>query len=159
MDTLGNEEVPGTRRGARIRLQDDSWSVRLSQASLGRSALEVYVDDSLVDVVVPTALVSYALRGACSVSGDDRRRVTLAWGTFGVGRETPPEVTFRRGRIFGCRRQVGETSTVGGRFWISAADGRFTEVTITHTDVECDGVERGVVHALRGGAQRRIGER
>lgn len=158
MDTLRNEELPGAGGDMPIRLRDASWSVRLSWSSLERSALEVYVGDRLVDVVVPTTLVSGALRGACSTT-DGRGRVTLAWGMFDAERDDLPQVTFRRRRLRGSVRFGGETFTVGDRFWISAADGRFTEVTVTCRAGE-DGsepdVERRTVRVLR---HRRTGAR
>jgi hypothetical protein len=115
----------------------------------------VYVGESLVDVVVPTALVPGALRGACSAVTDDRHPVSLAWGVFAADREEPPGVRFGRRRGAGRRMyRVGETFTIGDGFWISAVDGRFPEVAVARAD---GAVEHRTVPARRDGTARESG--
>ncbi|WP_405974475.1 hypothetical protein OG496_41070 [Streptomyces sp. NBC_00988] len=154
---MRNQELPVPQFGERIQLRNAPWSVRLGQAVSGRAALEVYVDGALVDVVVPTPMVSGTLRGACSSKGADRRWLTLAWGVFEGSQIAPPVVLFRRRRICGTVYRSGHTFSFGRRFWLSAADGRYTSVAATRSDGETEGHE---IRALRSSAfPRRIGSR
>ncbi|MFF9365640.1 hypothetical protein [Streptomyces griseoluteus] len=138
MDTLPNQEPAATDDDGRIRIGDTPWTVRLSRGSQGRDALELYAAGHLVDVVVPTALVSTTLRGAGRAPGDGCP-FTLAWGVLEAGRGVPPKVTFSRRGLRGTVRREGELFLVGDRFWLDAVEGRFTRVTATRAD---GGVER-----------------
>ena len=142
MDTLRNrelnEEPTVTDRDGRIRIGDTPWSVRLSRGTQGRTALELYAAGHVVDVVVPTPLVSATLRGADRAPGNDRR-FTLAWGVLEAGQGVPPEVTFSRRGLRGAVRREGELFLVGDRFWLGAVEGRFTHVTAARSD---GGIER-----------------
>ncbi|MGW1588552.1 hypothetical protein [Streptomyces sp. NPDC002386] len=155
MTILRNQAPSGTRPDAPIRIRHDTWSVRVSQASRGRPALEVYVGASLADVVVPTALVTGALRGACSVVADGRPPVSLAWGVLGATGAELPRVLFGRRRWTGRHlHRAGATVPVGGGFWISAAEGRFAGVAVTRAD---GSVEHLAVPARRGETVREGG--
>lgn len=131
MDAFGKVELSEQNPHARLGVRDASWSVRTALGSQGRPALEVYVEDVPVAVMVPTDLSTGALRGCCSATGQGGRRFSLAWGTLEAGHQRAPEVMFGRRRMHRVSRVGGETYTIGGRFWISAADGRFSEVTVT----------------------------
>ncbi|GAB2867477.1 hypothetical protein GCM10027176_81470 [Actinoallomurus bryophytorum] len=101
------------------------WSVRLGRASEGRTALEVYDAESLIDVVVATRVAPEILRGA-------RRghRSAFAWGRLPLeaGALT---VLFGRGRRHRDVHAAGVIA-VGGFCWLAVAHGTFNNVTVSH---------------------------
>ncbi|MER6722469.1 hypothetical protein [Streptomyces halstedii] len=134
VDSLRNQELAVSSHDGRIRLGDTPWSVQLGRGSQGRTALELYAAGHVVDVVVPTPLVSGTLRGADWAPRDNRHRFTLAWGVLEAGRCVPPEVTFYRRRLRGTVRRKGELFLFGDQFWLGAVEGRFTQVTAARSD-------------------------
>ncbi|WP_438290004.1 hypothetical protein [Streptomyces sp. HUAS TT7] len=132
MNTVLNQELlRPSGDDDRVQLQGTPWSVRLSRATLGRAALEIYDGERVVDVVVPTALVSATLLGALSGTRADGGPITLAWGVFEGGQAVPPDVTFQRGRRWGNTSRKGTEVLVGSQFWLSVAEGRFATATAT----------------------------
>ncbi|MEU0400013.1 hypothetical protein ABZ318_07155 [Streptomyces sp. NPDC006197] len=146
MFTLSEQEVPET---GRFPLLGTPWSIRLGRASRGRTALEVYGEDALLDVVVASALEPSVLRGA-HTHVRDGRALTLAWGVLGEGGAAgpPAAVTFARGLLRTTSRDARATA-VGGAFWLCVAEGRGHTVSVTHTDgtVERCRVDRGRIGA------------
>jgi hypothetical protein len=112
-----------------LYLPGTPWSMRLSDGSGGRSALEVHAAGSLIDVVVASSRASQLLRGACRavVAGQAR---AIAWGCLPTARSELPSVEFIRGRIR-RRAQLEEAESVAGWFWFADTDGRFSQVVIT----------------------------
>jgi hypothetical protein len=113
---------------ADIVLDGGPWSMRIAEASSLCSAVELYEDDSLLDVVSDTAMAAVLLRGArVSAAGAAHPRA-LAWGRLpltGAG----VEVTFSRGRF--CRAtQVAAVAEITPWCWAAMADGRFDAVTV-----------------------------
>jgi hypothetical protein len=129
--TLSEQEVPGT---GRFPLLGTPWSIRLGRASRGRTALEVYGGDMLLDVVVASALYPAVLRGAHTHTSDGRE-LTLAWGVLGEGSAAGPPavVTFTRGVLRTTSRDA-QATVVGGAFWLCVAEGRGHTVAVTHAD-------------------------
>jgi hypothetical protein len=121
------------------------WLVRTSGGTAGWPAMEVYAADSLLDVVVATALVGGILRGARRAAWDGLPSA-IAWGRLpDDGTGVTVHFTQRRlGRWPGSRGQRRErercpggicpaqVSVVGERFWVATADGRFGSVTVAH---------------------------
>ncbi|MER5467631.1 hypothetical protein ABZX90_12340 [Streptomyces sp. NPDC002935] len=146
MYTLSEQEVPGT---GRFPLLGTPWSIRLGHASRGRTALEVYGGDAVLDVVVASALHPAVLRGAHSHVSDGRE-LTLAWGVLGEGRAAGPPavVTFTRGVLRTASRDA-QATVVAGAFWLCVAEGRGRTVAVTRADgtVERCRVDRGRVVA------------
>ncbi|WP_042380687.1 hypothetical protein [Streptacidiphilus melanogenes] len=92
----------------------DGWAVRLAQGSRGRLALEVYADETLLDVVVESALTSELLRGARRAPAGSS---VLAWGLLPPN-GTAPLVRF--GRAPEAATPSGPAPrTVAGRFWVA----------------------------------------
>jgi hypothetical protein len=88
----------------------DGWAVRLGQGSRGRLALEVYAEETLLDVMVESALTAEPLRGARRTAPG---APVLAWGLLPAdGR--PPLVRFGRGGVEDAAPQV-----VAERFWVA----------------------------------------
>ncbi|MGW3917637.1 hypothetical protein ACWEBX_40185 [Streptomyces sp. NPDC005070] len=131
MYTLSEQEVPGT---GRFPLLGTPWSIRLGRASRGRTALEVYGGDAMLDVVVPSALHPVVLRGA-HTHASDGRELTLAWGVLGEGSAAGPPavVTFTRG-VLRTTSSDARATVVGGDFWLCVAEGRGRTVAVTRTD-------------------------
>ncbi|WP_331721477.1 hypothetical protein [Streptomyces sp. NBC_00212] len=135
MNTVLNQELlPSSGDDDRAQLRGTPWSVRLSRATLGRAALEIYDGERVVDVVVPTALISATLLGVLSGMQADGDPVTLAWGVFEAGQDAPPDVTFQRGRRWGNTSSKGAEVLIGRQFWLSVAEGRFATATATRSN-------------------------
>ncbi|MFJ7962413.1 hypothetical protein [Streptomyces sp. NPDC096324] len=146
MYTLSEQEVPET---GRFPLLGTPWSIRLGRASRGRTALEVYAGDAVLDVVVASALHPTVLHGA-HTQASDGRQLTLAWGVLGEGGASGPPtvVTFTRG-VLRTARSDARATVVGEAFWLCVAEGRGRTVTVTRADgtVERRRVDRGNVVA------------
>lgn len=137
----GPGEEPGGRH--ELRLPGTPWSVRTAGWPGGRPFAEVYAAGALLDVVVFTPLSAAILRGACRAAPGGQPQA-LAWGRLPAagdpqaqavmaadGGPGPVTVEFSRP---GLRPQPhrAEVTGVGRWFWLAAADGRFTAVTVTH---------------------------
>jgi hypothetical protein len=101
--------------------------------------MEVYADQTLLDVVVATSLAAEILRGARRMFFRDEP-FALAWGRLPAG-DPPIEVRFSLGRA--ARREVpgaprgylAEVTPVEEWFWVAVARGRFDTVTVTHDEL------------------------
>lgn len=140
MRILSEREFPGTSRRL---LPGTPWSMRFGRASMGRTALELYAGDDLLDVVVPTPLAPGILCGA-RAGVCDGRPMALAWGVLEAGQVFPSTVVFTRSRLRGALHQEAEAFLVEGSFWLSFSDGRFGSVTVTRSDggSECHRIRR-----------------
>jgi hypothetical protein len=101
----------------------DGWAVRLAQGSRGRLALEVYADETLLDVMVESALTAELLRGA--------RRTTagapvLAWGLL-PAEGGAPLVRFGRAAV----PAAPGPRVVADRFWIALGEAGAERVAVT----------------------------
>ncbi|WP_328380529.1 hypothetical protein OHB13_37580 (plasmid) [Streptomyces sp. NBC_00440] len=134
MDIVTSQEFPAMPGDDPIQLRDTPWSVRLSRASQGRTALEIYDSEHVVAIVVPTDLITETLLGALGGMRADRRHITLAWGVLKSGQDAPPDVTFHRRRRLGNASSKGAGLLIGDRFWLSVAEGRFAAATALRSD-------------------------
>ncbi|WP_042364665.1 hypothetical protein [Streptacidiphilus neutrinimicus] len=92
----------------------DGWAVRLAQGSRGRLALEVYADDTLLDVVVESALAAELLRGARRAPAGVS---VLAWGLLPANGAAP---LLRSGRLpITVPADTPAPRIVAGRFWLA----------------------------------------
>jgi hypothetical protein len=112
------------------------WTVRVGRGPGSRPALEVYEAGALIDVMVATSLVGQIVRGARGAVVNGRHRA-VAWGRFpDDGRKVA--VAFSPGRGLGGMLKVGrpvlpvETTDIASLFWVAAAAGRFSRVTVMH---------------------------
>jgi hypothetical protein len=117
-----------TVRHVASRLTGTPWSVRLTSAPHGWSALEIYEDEHLIDVVVATPAAPGLLR-------DARRGVraghpcAVAWGrspTDPNGLEA--SFTWGRPRTDALHADV---LVYGDFIWLAVADGPFNGVTVS----------------------------
>lgn len=123
----GSGEGPGGRR--ELRLPGTPWSVRTPGWPGVRAFAEVYAAGALLDVVVFTRLSATILRGACRAAPDGQPQA-LAWGRLPTD-GAPVTVEFSRPGLR-PRAHRAEVTCVGGWFWLAAAGGLFTAVTVTH---------------------------
>jgi hypothetical protein len=121
------------------------WLVRTSGGTTGWPAMEIYVADNLLDVVVATKLRAGILRGARRAAWDGLPGA-IAWGRLPAdGTNIAVHFAQRRlGRWPGSRAQrtdrercpggicPAQVSVVGERFWVATADGRFDFVAVAH---------------------------
>jgi len=121
------------------------WLVRTSGGTAGWPAMEVYVADNLLDVVVATKLRAGILRGASRAAWDGLPGA-IAWGCLPAdGTNIAVHFAQRRlGRWPGSRAQrtdrerypggicPAQVSVVGERFWVATADGRFDFAAVAH---------------------------
>jgi hypothetical protein len=116
------EELPGR-----------PWAVRRAAGPAGRPALEIYVADVFVDLLVLPGdwpLCPHLVRGACSATWAGQR-YAAAWGilpTAGRGLL----VQFRAGRVH-TQACLAQPVAVGGVFWFAEVAGRFRYVLAAHT--------------------------
>jgi hypothetical protein len=103
------------------------WSVRMTRTVAGGPAVEVYVGESLVDVVVAAPWGRLLLSGACSAVVFGKPH-TIAWGRLPVLGEPVPGLEFTRGRVFSRPRPV-YADRIASWFWVAEAAGRFGRVT------------------------------
>jgi hypothetical protein len=112
-----------------LYLPGTPWSFRLARGSGDRLALEVYADESLIDVMVASSRGSRLLHGTCRAAVGKQTRST-AWGCLPAAGGELPSVEFVRGRIH-RRVESVRARDVFGRFWFAEADGEFGEVVVT----------------------------
>jgi hypothetical protein len=104
------------------------WSVRVSRQSAARPAMEVYVADTLLDVVVATPLSAGILCGAGRTAAGGQHHA-IAWGRL-VG--SACGITVRFSRRLGGGSHAAEVMPVNDWFWVATAEGRFATVTVTY---------------------------
>jgi hypothetical protein len=106
------------------RLPCSGWSVRAAKGSGGRTAVEVFAGDGLMDVSVGSPLDPFQVRGARH-GIQDGRHWAVVWGRS-------PAQTARVDVSFHNWRSVQRTSTapVFGRFWVVEMAGRFRSATV-----------------------------
>lgn len=87
------------------------WSTRAAVGSAGRTALELYRGESLIDVMVANSFAPDVLRGACRVA---RHGLTfcIAWGCQPADGTVRVDFRTSRLRVVGCgaRRVLGGCS-------------------------------------------------
>jgi hypothetical protein len=104
-----------------LPLLDSPWSVRFAQGTRHRRALEVYLGELLLDVMVESALSVQLLRGARRGTREGRRSV-LVWGRLPPDGEPPRVLLGRTGRPI-------EAIAIAGSFWLAFGAGSAGRVT------------------------------
>jgi hypothetical protein len=125
MTVLEREDavVPGAGRVDGALELGDGWAVRLAHGSRGRLALEVYADETLLDVMVESALTAELLRGARRTTAT---AAVLAWGLL-PAEGGAPLVRFGRAAVDG---DTG-ARVVAERFWIALGEPGAERVAVT----------------------------
>ncbi len=106
-----------------VPLLDSPWSLRLGRGTRGRTALEVYNNGLLLDVLVAKPLSADVLRGGRRGERDGRPSV-LAWGHLPPD-GLPPDVWFSQRH----REQRVQPVAVAGDFWVALRAGCYDHVS------------------------------
>ncbi|MFI9273745.1 hypothetical protein ACIGXM_23985 [Kitasatospora sp. NPDC052896] len=107
------------------------WSVRTTPRRNGRSALEIYEHDQLLDVLVGSSLTGELLRGARQSLGEGGGS-GFAWGRLRAD-GSAPQVLFAIAKL----REVqppADVVTVAGEFWLAWVPGRVAGVLVRHPE-------------------------
>ena len=106
-----------------VPLLDSPWSLRLGRGTRGRTALEVYNNGLLLDVLVAKPLSADVLRGGRRGERDGRLSV-LAWGHLPPD-GAPPSVWFSQRH----REHSSPAVAVAEDFWVALTEGSYDHVS------------------------------